>query len=149
MFTAGVSFIADNQVTALGAAAKGIWGVINYSSTLDTPANKTFVAAWAKKYPGTTPSNFEGETYVGMQVIFQAVKKAGSVKPMDIAKAMEGTTFATLYGEQLMRKEDHQLVCPNYFGYVGEVNGAMKPIITMTVPANVATPPPDGSCKMG
>jgi len=149
VFTAGVSFIADNQVNALGPAAKGIWGVINYSSTLDTPANKTFVAEWAKKYPGTTPSNFEGETYVGMQVIFQAVKKAGSVKPLDLAKAMEGATFATIYGEQLMRKEDHQLVSPNFFGYVGEVNGAMKPIITMTVPADVATPPPDGSCKMG
>ena len=148
VFTAGVSFIADNQVQVLGVAAKGIWGVINYSSTLDTPANKVFVADWEKKYPGTLPTNFEGETYVGMQVIFQAVTKAGSVKPMDVAKAMEGTKFATLYGEQLMRKEDHQLVCPNYFGYVGEVNGVMRPIITMTVPADVATPPPDGSCRM-
>jgi branched-chain amino acid transport system substrate-binding protein len=148
VLTAGVSFIADNQVNVLGAALKGVWGVINYSSTLDTPGNKAFVAAWEKKYPGTSPSNFEGETYVGMQVIFQAVQKAGSVKPGDVAKAMAGGSFNTVFGSQVMRKEDHQLVGPNYFGYVGEVGGKLKPIITMTVPADVATPPPDGSCKM-
>ena len=40
VFTAGVSFIADNQVKTLGDAAKGIVGIINYSSTLDTPENQ-------------------------------------------------------------------------------------------------------------
>lgn len=148
VFTAGVSFITDNQVKTLGTAAKGIVGIINYSSTLDTPANKQFVAAWDKKYPGTAPTNFEAETYVGMQVVFQAVKKAGSVAPADVAKAMEGTTFSTIYGDALLRKEDHQLVTPNYFGYVGEVGGVMRPIINMTVPANVAFPAPNGSCKL-
>lgn len=148
VFTAGVSFIADNQVNAVGDALKGVWGIINYSSTLDTPGNKAFVAEWEKKYPGTSPSNFEGETYLGMQVMFQAVKKAGSVKPGDVAKAMSGGTFDTILGKQLMRAEDHQLVGPNYFGYVGEAGGKLKPIITMTVPADVATPLPDGSCKL-
>ena len=37
-------------------------------STLDTPANQKFVKAWVVKY-GTPPTNFEGETYLGMQVI--------------------------------------------------------------------------------
>jgi branched-chain amino acid transport system substrate-binding protein len=145
---AGVSFATDNTVRAMGPIAKGIWNTINYSSTLDTPANKKFVEAWAKKYPGTAPSNFEGETYIGMQVIFQAVKKARSVEPMDLVRAMEGETFDTLFGPCLMRKEDHQLVVPNFFGQVGEVNGELRPIIKMTVPADVATPPPDGSCHL-
>ncbi|MFL5256329.1 MAG: ABC transporter substrate-binding protein [Rhodopila sp.] len=113
VFTAGVSFITDNQVKTLGSAAKGIVGIINYSATLDTPENRQFMAAWQKKYPGTMPTNFEGETYVGMQVLFQAVKKAGRVAPADVARAMEGTTFSTIYGNALMRKEDHQLVTPN------------------------------------
>lgn len=148
IFTAGVSFVTDNTVKTLGDVSKGIWGIINYSSTLDSPANRKFVADWAKKYPGAEPTNFQGETYVGMQVIFQAVHKAGSIKPADVAKAMEGTTFTTILGQQLMRKADHQLVGPNYFGYVGTVNGVLKPIITMTVAPDVATPPPDGSCKL-
>jgi branched-chain amino acid transport system substrate-binding protein len=148
IFTAGVSFVTDNTVATLGDVSKGVWGVINYSSTLDTPQNKKFVADWTKKYPGTEPTNFEGETYIGMQVLFQAIKKAGSSQPREVAAAMEGTTFHTILGEQLMRKEDHQLVGPNYFGYVGEQGGKLRPIISMTVPADVATPKPDGSCKL-
>lgn len=147
VFTAGVSFVTDNTAKTLGEASKGIFGIVNYSSTLETPANKKFVADWAKKYPGTTPSNFEGETYIGTQVLFQAIQKAHSVKPADVSKVLSGGTFTTLLGEQRLRKEDHQLVGPNYFGHVGLSGGAWKPIIDMSVPADVATPAPDGSCK--
>lgn len=149
MLVAGVSFVTDNTVRAMGDMSKGIWGIINYSSTLDTPENRRFVAAWAKHFPGTTPSNFEGETYVGARVIFQAVQRAGSIRPADLVKALEGGTFETVYGSSLMRKEDHQLVMPNFFGQVAMVDGVLKPAITMAVPADQATPKPDGSCKLG
>lgn len=148
ILVAGVSFVTDNTVRAMGELSKGIWGIINYISTLDTPENHRFVAAWAKHYPGSTPSNFEGETYVGMRVIFQTVQKAGSIKPADVAKALEGATFETVYGSNLMRKEDHQLVVPNFFGQVRMVDGVLKPAITMSVPAEQATPRPDGSCRL-
>lgn len=146
--TGGTSFTTDGTVKVLGDVVKGIHTIINYSSTLDTPGNKKLVADWAVKYPGTQPTNFEGETYLGMQVIFQAVKKAGSIRPADVAKAMEGATFETILGTQMMRKEDHQLVGPNYFGSVQMHNGVLRPVITMTVPGNVATPAPDGTCKL-
>ena len=148
IFVAGVSFVTDSTVKAVGPIAKGIWGIINYSSTLDTPENKAFVAAWKKKYDGAEPTNFEGETYMGMQVIFQAVQKAKSVKPVDVAKAMSGGTFDTILGRFPIRAEDHQMVGPNFFGYIGEQDGMLRPIITITIPADVATPPPTGSCKM-
>ena len=143
----GISYMTDNNARAVGAISKGIWGVINYSSTLGNPANNRFVADWAKKYSGSAPSNFEGDTYIGMQVILQAVAKAKSVAPGDVAKAMAGTTFDTILGKQLMRKEDHQLVGPNFFGQIKEVNGVLRPVVEMTIPADVATPPPDGTCK--
>jgi branched-chain amino acid transport system substrate-binding protein len=146
--TGGTSFTTDGTVKVLGETVKGIHTIINYSATLDTPSNKKFVADWAVKYPGSLPTNFEGETYIGMQVIFQAVKKANSVKPADIAKAMEGATFDTILGSQMMRKEDHQLIGPNYFGQVAMANGALRPVISMTVPADVATPKPDGTCRL-
>lgn len=146
--TGGVSFTTDGTVKVLGDVVKGIHTIINYSSTLDTPANKKFVADWAKVHPGDAPTNFQGETYIGMQVIFQAVKKAGSVKPADLVNALSGTTFETLLGKQLMRKEDHQLVGPNYFGIVEVSNGRLQPVVKMTIPAQSATPGPDGSCKL-
>jgi branched-chain amino acid transport system substrate-binding protein len=146
--TGGTSFTTDGTVKVLGDMTKGIHTLINYSATLDTPANKKFVADWAKKYPDSSPTNFQGETYVGMQVIFQAVKQADSVKPADVAKALSGGTFETILGTQTMRKADHQLVGPNYFGSVELAGGMLRPVIEMTLPAEAATPAPDGSCKL-
>lgn len=148
IFTAGVSFVTDATVKTLGATSKGIWGIINYSSTLDLPENKKFVEAWRKHYKGDDPSNFEGETYLGMQVIFQAVERAKSVKPVDVARALKGGTFETILGKRTMRAEDNQMTAPNYFGYIGEQGGKLRPIITITIPTEQASPPPSGECKM-
>jgi len=141
---AGVSFTTDGTVKTLGAAAKGVYGIINYSSTLDTPENKAFVKEWIAKYKAP-PTNFEGETYMGMQVIYQAVKAAGSVKPADLAKALSGHTFDTIMGRLTMRAEDHQLLKPNYFGLVEDVDGTLRPVIKTTVSADDVAPPV--SCK--
>jgi branched-chain amino acid transport system substrate-binding protein len=147
IFTAGVSFVTDGNVKTLGDAAKGIWGIINYSATLDTPDNKRFVADWKKAYSGDSPTNFEGETYLGMQVIFQAVERAKSSKPVDVAKALRGGSFDTILGKMTIRAADHQLVAPNYFGYVGMQDGVLRPIITSAI--GVADmPAPTGTCKM-
>ena len=137
---AGVSFTTDGTVKTLGDAAKGVYGIINYSSTLDTPENQAFVKAWVAKYK-EPPTNFEGETYLGMQVIFQAVKTANSVKPADIAKAMAGQSFDTIMGKLKVRAEDHQLLKPNYFGQVEAVNGVLRPVVKTTVSAEDVAPP--------
>lgn len=146
--TAGVSFVTDNTVDVLGDVAKGIYGIVNYSSTLNTPENRKFVEDWRKAYPGTEPSNFEGETYIGMQVLLQSIRKANSATPADLAKVMPGMEFQTILGKQRMRKEDHQLEAPNFFGVVNQSGGKLRPVIQNTVPAAQALPAPDGSCKM-
>ncbi len=137
---AGVSFTTDGTVKTLGDAAKGIYGIINYSSTLDTPENQKFVKAWVAKY-GTPPTNFEGETYLGMQVIFQSVAAAKSVKPDDVAKAMAGREFDTIMGKLKVRAEDRQLLKPNYFGIVEPVGGTLRPVVKTTVSAADVAPP--------
>ncbi|MFC6283797.1 MULTISPECIES: ABC transporter substrate-binding protein [Polaromonas] len=145
---AGVSFVTDSTVATLGDTSRGIYGIVNYSSTLGTPENKAFVDAWRKAYPGTEPTNFEGETYIGMQVLVQAIKAAKSDKPADLAKIMSGMSFDTILGKQVMRKEDHQLEGPNYFGIVAEQGGKLRPVIQTTVPSAQALPAPDPACKM-
>lgn len=136
----GVSFTTDGTVKTLGDAAKGVYGIINYSATLDTPANQKFVKAWVEKYKAP-PTNFEGETYLGMEVLFQAVKAANSVKPDDIAKAMSGREFDTIMGKLKVRAEDRQLLKPNYFGIVEPVDGVLRPVIKTTVSAADVAPP--------
>ncbi len=142
---AGQSFTTDNTVKALGDVAEGIYGIINYSSTLDTPANKAFVEAWRKKYD-SDPTNFEGETYIGAQVLFEAVKRAGSVEPEKVAEAMSGGQFDTILGTLTMRAEDHQLLTPNYFGVVEVFEGSLRPVITMTATPDQVAPPV--ACQM-
>ncbi len=149
VFTAGVSFVTDGTVKALGETSKGIWGIINYSATLDTPANRQFVEAWRKHYNGDEPTNFEGETYLGMQVIFQAVERANSVKPVEVARVMRGGTFDTIMGRQTIRAQDHQMALPNYIGYIGERGGKLRPIITSTIATEQATPAASAECKLG
>jgi len=136
----GVSFTTDGTVKTLGDAAKGVYGIINYSATLDLPANQKFVKAWVAKYK-TPPTNFEGETYLGMEVLFQAVVAANSVKPDDIAKAMSGREFDTIMGKLKVRAEDRQLLKPNYFGIVEPVDGVLRPVIKTTVSAADVAPP--------
>lgn len=142
---AGVSFTTDSTVKTLGDAAKGIYGIINYSSTLDTPENTAFVKAWTAKYDAP-PANFAGETYLGMQVIFQSVKAANSVKPDDVATAMAGREFDTIMGKLTMRAADHQLLKPNYFGVVEDVGGVLRPVVKTTVSA--ADVAPAVTCKL-
>jgi branched-chain amino acid transport system substrate-binding protein len=149
VFTAGVSFVTDGTVKAMGETSKGIWGIINYSATLDTPANRQFVEAWRKHYNGDEPTNFEGETYLGMQVIFQAVERANSVKTTDVGRAMRGGTFDTIMGRLTIRAQDHQLALPNYIGYIGERGGKLRPIIASTIATEQATPAPSADCRLG
>lgn len=145
---AGVSFVTDNTVKTLGDVSKGINGIINYSATLDTPENKKFVDAWNTKYPGTWPANFEGDTYIGMQVLFAGIDKADSIAPEDIAAALPGIEADTIIGKVTIRPEDHQFVRGNYFGQVQDVNGVLRPVISTTVGADKAMPKPDSSCQL-
>lgn len=145
----GVSINLDGNLKAVGAAAKGIWGNMNYSASLDTPDNKRFVAGWKKFYNGDEPTDLEGEHYVAYQAIFQAVERAKSIRPVDIAKALSGGTFETVFGKATIRAADNQMILPNYFGQVTDVGGKMRNIVSLTVPAEQATPALDGSCKMG
>ena len=83
-----------------------------------------------------------------MQVLIQAIRNAKSDKPADVAKALSGTTFNTILGKQTMRKEDHQLEAPNFFGIVTDKGGKLRPVIQTTVPAAQALPAPDPACKL-
>jgi branched-chain amino acid transport system substrate-binding protein len=145
---AGVSFVTDNTVKTLGDVSKGIYGIVNYSSTLDTPENRAFVESWGKKYPGSWPANFEGDTYLGMQVLFAAIDKADSTEPEAVAEALSGLSMRTIVGQVTVRPEDNQIVRGNFFGQVMEREGVLRPVISTTVDASVAMPAADKNCRL-
>ena len=148
VFAVSQSFAVPSTIKGMGDLADGVWGIINYTSTLNTPGNKAFVAEWVKVY-GKEPGNFEAETYVTMKALFAAVEKAHSVEPGAVAKALSDISFdVPFYGNVTMRAADHQLMLPNYIGRVARVNGELKPVVEVTVDAAHAIAPPSPACKM-
>jgi len=148
VFAVSQSFAVPSTIKGMGDLADGVWGIINYTSTLNTPGNKAFVAEWVKVY-GKEPGNFEAETYVAMKALFAAVEKAHSVEPDAVAKALSDISFdVPFYGNVTMRAADHQLMLPNYIGRVSRVDGELKPVVEVTVDAAHAIAPPSPACKM-
>lgn len=148
IFAVSQSFAVPSTIKGMGDLAEGVWGIVNYTSTLDTPGNKAFVAEWVKVY-GKEPGNFEAETYVAMKALFAAVEKAHSVEPAAVAKALSDISFdVPFYGKLKMRTADHQLMMPNYIGRVARVNGELKPVVEVAVDAEHAIGPPSPACKM-
>ena len=147
MVVFGHNFITPSAIKAVGKDSIGVWGNLGYAPAVDTPANKAFVAAWKAKF-GADPTDYEGEAYAGMQMIFAAVKKAKSVAPADVSKALEGLTASTPFGDVTMRAADHQLALPNYLGVVAEKGGAVSIEVARAFDAATATPAPSGACKL-
>jgi branched-chain amino acid transport system substrate-binding protein len=143
----GHNFVTPSTVKAVGKDVLGVWGNVSYSPSIDTPANKAFVAAWRAKF-NSDPTDYEGEAYAGMEAIFAAVAKAGSVAPADVSKALEGISLSTPFGEVTMRAEDHQLEMPNYLGRVVDKDGEIGIEVVQAFDLNTATPPPSGACKL-
>ena len=142
----GQVLITDYTVNATGSALEGTAGTLGYVPDLDTPKNRAFVAAWKAKSP-TPPADYHGQAYNGVQVMFEGVTRAGSVKPADVAKALSGATLDTIYGSVKMRAEDHQLVLPNFIARVKMVDGTLRPAFEQQFPTSIV-PAPSPLCKM-
>ena len=82
-----------------------------------------------------------------MQVMFDGVRLARSVKPAEVSEALRGAELDTVYGKLTMRAEDNQLLLPNYVGRAKAVDGAIVPVIEHVFPPSL-TPPPSPLCKM-
>ncbi|GIK80915.1 MAG: ABC transporter substrate-binding protein [Hyphomicrobiaceae bacterium] len=147
MVVFGHNFVVPSTVKAVGKDAIGIWGNVGYAPSIESPRNKAFVEAWRAKYQAD-PTDYEGEAYTGSLLIFEAVKRAKSVAPAQVAKAMEGLTLMSPFGEVTMRAADHQLEMPNYLGRVVDVNGEASIEVVREFDAKTATPPPSGECKL-
>jgi len=142
----GHSMMLGYMIHASGNAIEGVSGNLSWSPDLDNATSKAFVAAWQAKF-NRLPSDTEAQVYNGMQVIFQGVDKAGSVKPADISKALRGATLDTLYGPAVMRAQDNQLVIPNIIGVVKNEGGTLRAHIEKVFPVDVM-PPAAVACKM-
>jgi branched-chain amino acid transport system substrate-binding protein len=142
----GHALVQNFIIGATGKALEGTTGNTAYAPDIDTPRNKAFVEAWKARF-GRLPTDNEGQAYNGVQVMFEGVRLAGSVKPGEVAKALRGAEIDTVYGKVTMRAADNQLVLPNYVARAKGADGVLRPVVERVYPASL-TPPPASSCKM-
>jgi urea transport system substrate-binding protein len=85
------TFGVGNEHLALSAAeGDGILIAGNYSPELDTPANKKFLAAWAKKYgDAKVVHELAVSQYQGIMLWAAAVRKAGTLDRDALIKTLE------------------------------------------------------------
>jgi branched-chain amino acid transport system substrate-binding protein len=84
----GSGFLTEGSVLAAqGDAAIGIETTLHYSTELDNPANKDFVAVWKAKF-NAAPAVFSVQTWDAANVLNRALAKATALDGDSLAKAM-------------------------------------------------------------
>jgi branched-chain amino acid transport system substrate-binding protein len=92
------------------------WLVTGYPwYDIDTPAHKTFLAAYQKRY-NDYPRIGSIVGYNTMLAIAATIRKAGSTETEALVDAMEGLTFDAPTGRIHFRKIDHQSTMGAYVG---------------------------------
>jgi branched-chain amino acid transport system substrate-binding protein len=139
----GLNTVTTPLFKAIGDAALNTYGTLGYDPSIDTPANKKFVQAWTAKY-GSAPYYVHADTYIALQGLFAAVRKAKTTEPRSVGQALAGLRYDSIVGPVTMRAEDHQLLRPAYIGQVvrGDGGGLAWKVVT-TAPAGVVAPKPN------
>ena len=97
-------------------APEGVYGTANYFFYYpDTAENRTFVADFKKAY-NRNPRIGALYGYMTAQFIAEGYKKAGKIDAEKLVNALEGMTLNSPVGALEIRKCDHQLLLPMYFG---------------------------------
>ena len=131
-----------SALRAVGDAAVGLTGSARYAFTIDTPANKDFVALWQAEHQ-TVPDTFEGEQWQCMKVFEAGITKAGGIEADKLRPALEELTIESVKGKVHMRKCDHQGVQSGYMVRVAKRAGFDYPVpeVIATLPGERTTPP--------
>ncbi len=81
--------VPDEELPNMGDAPVGLVTAGNYSTAADRPANKTFLAAWAKEYGDKSiPDFFAVGGWDGMAAVFDVIKKTNGKFDGDAAMAI-------------------------------------------------------------
>src|ERR1700754_73411 len=105
--------------TAIGAAGENRLSSVmefngNVAVDLKKPEAEKIVTDWRGDHP---PDFFTLHFLTMIDMLADAINKAGSTDPMKVALALEDLHYKDLNGqENIMRKEDHQLLMPYYVG---------------------------------
>ncbi len=103
--------------TAIGPGGDGrVFSVLSFHENVATEVNDPKVTAFVEGFRAKNGFDYIfGDRYAAVQLIADAMNKAGSTDPAKLAVAMEGITIIDAAGAKAtMRAEDHQLLMTYY-----------------------------------
>lgn len=92
------SWATADFVKLTGDASEGIHAAVPYAATLDTPANQAFVQAYQAAYK-EAPGKYSAAGYNALNIIMDAIERAGAAEPDKIRAALEKTSYQGPNGE--------------------------------------------------
>lgn len=84
------------------------------------PAHKEYIARLKVYMKEDNPSSWPITGYIGMQVLTEAIRKAGSTDSDKVAAAMKDLTVDTPIGKQTIRAKDQQANRAQFWGKMGK-----------------------------
>ncbi|MGH7333032.1 MAG: ABC transporter substrate-binding protein [Candidatus Rokuibacteriota bacterium] len=118
--------ITDAFIKLAGKPAEGVPLVVRYGTTLDTPRNKAFIAAFKARRNGEEPDQYAQAGYDGVYLQAEAIKRAGSTDPAKIREALAKTDYVSIAGSPI-RFDQHQQATPKI--YVAVIKDAKRVIV--------------------
>ena len=91
------AWTSDSYLKSAGPAAEGVYGLVEYVYTIKSPLNDAFVKAFQAKLKDN-PSKFAGAAHNAINIMVEAVRRAGAADPEKIRVALEKTDYTGLVG---------------------------------------------------
>ena len=137
----GIKFIAEGSLTEddivnqIGDAALGVITTHHYSAAHNSPENKTFVAEFKKANGGMRPNLMAVQSYDGMHLIYEALKKTeGSTDGDALVAAMKGLSWVSPRGPMSIDPATREVIQNIYIRKVERVNGELYNVEFATIP---------------
>ena len=120
--------VDEGTAKSMGTDAEGIFISASYVTSIDTPANKKFLADMKAKFGDQlkTPNDLSVPEYEGVYAYKAALEKAKSTKADDVIKALADVSVDGPRGTIQMNKERHAPLTM-YLGQV-QADGSVKVI---------------------
>ena len=137
----GIKFIAEGSLTEddivnqVGDAALGLITSHHYSAAHNSPENKSFVADFKKANGGMRPNLMAMQSYDGMHLIYEALKKTnGSTNGDALISAMKGLSWVSPRGPVTIDPETREVIQNIYIRKVERVGGELYNVEFATIP---------------
>ncbi|MEO6565501.1 MAG: ABC transporter substrate-binding protein [Casimicrobiaceae bacterium] len=91
------SWSSDSYLKLAGPAAEGVYGLVEYVYTIDSPINAAFVKEFRAKL-NENPSKFAGAAHNAINIAVDAIRRAGSTDSEKIREALKKTDYNGIVG---------------------------------------------------